>query len=162
MSGIVLLDTREELEDNISEIKRLNLVVDLNQFKSTDSIKNIIKNKYCGEIFFISIPEISDLTYLPMYYPDCGPIIDISSDQVQEINTLEDIYKGTKEFKLLSVPLDHFTTEELKKIFIKIVIDYKQSVDEYLIKNNLNLTNNNLEEISKVCPFTIWVTLEEE
>jgi len=162
MSNIVLLENREELEANIDEINRLNLNINLNQFKSTDSLKSTIKNRFCGETFFIPVPEISDLTYLPIYYPDCGPLINISADQVQEIRTLDDIYKGTKEFKILSIPLDHFSIEELKKIFEKIVIDYKQSVDEYLIKNNLNLTFNNLEEISKVCVISIWVTIDDE
>ena len=98
---------------------------------------------------------------MPIYYPDCGPIINISADHVQDIRTLEDIYEGTKEFKLLFIYLDHFSIEELKEVFKKIVVDYKQSVDDYVVKNNLNLTYNNLQEISQLCPFSIWVSIKE-
>jgi len=157
MHQVEMFANEKELKENINEINKLKRSIQLNSFGSINELNSVIKEKYCGQNFFIALPNFSDLMYLPVYNPECGPIIDITSNQLIQINSLDEISGSTVDFKLLLINLKKFSIDETEALFDSVIADYQNSVSKYASENKLKMDHINLEDIAEKCPLEIWI-----
>lgn len=156
LSGALENFTKSEFNELIHFITESDTKIDLYNISSPKKYFEKLEKNYEEAIFFIYLPNISSNTYLPIYFPNNGPIIDISINEVIFLKSLNDIKGATKDFKLIFINIKDFENDELCELFSGITIDYLNS-----LKNiKLNITESNIKKIAKDHPLEIWVTVK--
>ncbi|MBD8490986.1 hypothetical protein IFO69_19695 [Echinicola sp. CAU 1574] len=150
--------TQAEFEEIILYFKDSGKVINLNKDVPLKEYLEYLEQNTNESTFFVFLPEISSKTYLPIFLPTNGPIIDIDINDIVFVNSLNDIEGATEDFKLIFVNASNFKSAELDDLFNCLAKDYLNSINEALHNRALPISEKTKIKIAKKYPLEVWVS----
>jgi hypothetical protein len=158
------------VSDKLKNIHKFQLSIDLDKFQSIDSFKDTVNSNYCGDLFYIHLPDVSTNTLLPIGN-DCHLSVNYGNRKIINVieNDSNNIFSNChpidsinfEDIPIFSVYVkSHHTLSTVNSSLTKLVMDYKKYLSkEY--RMDLNKFNfENIKEINKKFPLLIKIYFE--